>query len=89
MTSTPAPVPEIEFYSWRVRKEVDGQTRLLSDFNPMVDEFDIFELQFDTVTDAVEWIQDWFDSETVPDDYELVHYIGTVVPAPQEPGATG
>lgn len=77
MTSTPATFPTVEFYSWRVRKEVDGETRLVSDFDPMVDEFDMYELAFDTVDQAVEWLTDMYDDETDTffDNFELVHCV--------------
>lgn len=65
-----------EFFAWRV---FDG-VRYTAPFDPFTEEFNVFELEFDSADVANEWLSNYFEDEDgIPTDYRLVHYIGTPV----------
>lgn len=67
------------YYAWRHDPAGDGEY-LTQPFDPMTEEFNIYEMWFTTPNDAVEFICDFLGEDTVPDEYALVEITERRVP---------
>lgn len=68
-------------YAWR--HDV-GNDILTSPFDPMTDEFNIYECTFHTPEDAVEFLLELIDEDEVPAEYALVEITERHVPLPAQ-----
>lgn len=73
---------DLNYYQWREKVKVDGQTRLLCPCSdPTVYEAP-FDFVFDTKQQAIDFIYSWGYAEESydPETWVLVHYVGIGIP---------
>jgi hypothetical protein len=75
--STPIVPEPFEFYAWREVVVVDGRARAVDTFDPVCDEFNLFEVEFVSPGDALQFLDDFLEEH--PDNYVLVHFTATTV----------